>query len=170
MALDALSDAAGQLMEGLILKLQICFLRILKSWQTTWALHRCSYTTTNSAVAKIRFCTGCTVSCNHLCDQFAHPSWYWSHRGDDFRVERCSLWLLCEGKRLFWRVAHSKVQERKEICFLLLFPDMENVCPSKVSAAFLQGIFWVWLLSPWWYEIKLCGRNKGCFRVYLGFF
>lgn len=128
MALDALSDAADQLMEGLILKLQICFLRILKSWQTAWALHRCSYTTTNSAVAKIRFRTGCTVSCNHLRDQFAHPSWYWSHRGDDFRVERCSLWLLCEGKRLFWRVARSKVQERKEICFLLLFPDMENVC------------------------------------------
>lgn len=56
MVLDAFSDAAGQLMEGLFLKLQICSLRILKCWQTTWALHRCSYTTKNhSEVTKIMF-------------------------------------------------------------------------------------------------------------------
>lgn len=56
MALDALSDVAGQLMEGLFLKLQICSLRNLKYWQTSWALHRCSYTSKNhSGVTKMMF-------------------------------------------------------------------------------------------------------------------
>ncbi|RLV94658.1 hypothetical protein DV515_00013062, partial [Chloebia gouldiae] len=75
----------------------------------------------------------------------------------------------CEGKRLFWQMAHSKVQEIKEVCFLLFFPDMENICwdaPARLCSGTRGFFVFLFLLKLCLFSRETSALVNGTYRPF----